>query len=458
MLAVIRTTVLIAAFAGSLAISSPAIVCADPRQSQAEDPMGTEPVEGLVQTAQGAAASGGSGIIIGGPDPGATVPFSLNGRWIVVEASIDDGAPRPFMFDTGGLNAVTPDVAKELGSPVVADTNVAGVGSSLVAASIIEGQKITIGTAVLSDQKIRVFDLPNAFLDRGARPRLAGMIGSEVLSKYAVRINYQKRLLTLMSGNQFTPPANSIVVPLRIRLTKEDGLISATLPAEIENIPAEFTLDTGSAGQISLSGKFENEHRLLDRYPKFIELLTVGGIGGYVKSDIALGNHLKFAGIDLSDPVVSRPADFRAGGEWPVRWHDLGEGVRREVLKTGMADGLLGAGVLSHFVVTINYQTQRAYFEPLGQFKLATALFGLGLSVDKPTHDSFKVIDILPKSPAEGAGIGVGDRIVAVDGKPATDLSLSDFIDLTVDPRLKRAILERADGKRFELPIVQYLP
>src|SRR5689334_10888934 len=39
------------------------------------------------------------------------IPFILEGGHIIVAASIDDDTPRPFLFDTGAMNVITPAVA-----------------------------------------------------------------------------------------------------------------------------------------------------------------------------------------------------------------------------------------------------------------------------------------------------------------------------------------------------------
>ncbi|PKU21368.1 PDZ domain-containing protein [Telmatospirillum siberiense] len=74
---------------------------------------------------------------------------------------------------------------------------------------------------------------------------------------------------------------------------------------------------------------------------------------------------------------------------------------------------------------------------------------------DKPEREFFEIIDVLPGTAAERAGLRSGDRVVAVNGHPARDLGLSDIGTITLG---KEMALETADGQRFDLAVGQILP
>lgn len=394
---------------------------------------------GLTATAA-IAQTDGTGFTIGGPRLGTTIPFILDGGWIVVDVSIDGHGPFPFIFDTGARTVITPEVAKAVGGTPAGGIAIEGEGPHLVPASTLRAAKIAMGGTELGNQDIFVSDLPNMIVDRGSRPRAAGLLGSEILSRYAVRIDYRAKTLKLVPLDSFEPPAESIAVPLDIVIDR-NGLALATFSAEIDGIAAQFTLDTGNSGQIRLNPEFEYSHRLLDKCAKLLEL-DQPALGGRVRIQTGIAGHLKLAGVDLMAPVVSRPANFGHRQSWRGR-------------VTG--DGLLGGSVLSHFIVTINYKNQHAYFESLGRPQLSRGAFGIGISFDKPNHESFEVVDVEPGSPADKAKLRPGDRIMKVNGNSASDFSIGDFRDLS-SPQLKSMVLDTADGRHFDIPIVQLLP
>lgn len=52
---------------------------------------------------------------------------------------------------------------------------------------------------------------------------------------------------------------------------------------------------------------------------------------------------------------------------------------------------------------------------------------GIGCSIAKYNDGQIKVIEVFPDSPAEKAGLSVGDRIIKVDGEDYTDKESSDI-------------------------------
>jgi membrane-associated protease RseP (regulator of RpoE activity) len=120
--------------------------------------------------------------------------------------------------------------------------------------------------------------------------------------------------------------------------------------------------------------------------------------------------------------------------------------------------GLLGVGILAQFVVTVDYQSGRAYFEPVPGRTLPTVLHGTGIIFDKPDHESFEVLDVLKGSAAERAGLHRGDRIVELAGRPARDLSISDAQQLNGSPGHGPLTVRTFDQRRLDIAIGQILP
>ena len=89
---------------------------------------------------------------------------------VIVDASIDGTPSRPFIFDTGARNIVTPDVAGTLNTSEVRSARLGGVGPATSQADMVKVGQITIGDATITDQVVAVADLPNTFVDR-ARAR-----------------------------------------------------------------------------------------------------------------------------------------------------------------------------------------------------------------------------------------------------------------------------------------------
>jgi hypothetical protein len=363
------------------------------------------------------------------------IPFILEGSHIIVDASIDGGPSRPFVFDTGAMHVISPDVASTFSTTNVRDERLGGIGPRISQAEMVRVNQIAIGSAILEDQVAAFFELPNIILDRGSRPRLAGLIGSELLKNYAVTIDYAHHLLTL--NNPGFKPRAAFSLPLTFAISPE-GYVQPSIPAELDGIPGDFVIDTGSPGQVFVSGKFELEHNPFAHYGKTLNFLAPGGIGGPTDIQMSFGQSLSLGPLTLAHPVVTGPAEAK--------------GYRATTA------GLLGAGVLGRFVTTIDYQAGRVYFAPITSTKLGTVMHGSGLSLDKPDHEAFEVLDILPGSGAERAGVQRGDRIVEIGGQSARDLSVADVGRLSTFPAHTSVEVRTSDNRRFAVSIGQLLP
>jgi len=307
---------------------------------------------------------------------------------------------------------------------------------------MIKVGRITIGAATLDHPTVAVLDIPNTIVDRGSRPRLAGLIGSELLALYAVTIDYARRTLTLNNPG-FRPQAVTFSLPLGFSMSM-DGLTHPSISVELDGSAGDFIIDTGSSGQVFVSEKFQREHAPFAQYGKILSFLSAGGIGGRVEVQLGFGKRLAIGPLTLSPPAVSAATNA------------VGFNMSRS--NSAHAAGLIGAVILAQFAVTIDYQSGRAYFETVPGRKLPGILQGTGMIFDKPDHEAFEVLDVLRGSAAERAGLRRGDRVIEVAGRPARDLSTSDVQSLSSPPTHSSLPIRTSDQRRFDLTIGQILP
>jgi hypothetical protein len=420
-----------------------------PSTLQDDEPPSPAELQRLLNSSSSSSSTGSSGAVPGtalsiGTSKPVVLPFQIEGGHILIEASLDGHPPRPFFFDTGGRNMITPDLASELDGDGAEKMTIDGVGPNSESVAIMTARSLTIGTVVLDNQKFFVGEISNGLVDRGSRRRAAGLIGSNLLKRYAMRIDYRHRSLTLFPAGQFQPPSDGFSLPMTMQMSP-DGLALASVPAEVDGVVGQFAIDTGDPGNIDLFAHFEREHHLFDGYSPTLDFMSPGGIGGRVEILVARGKRIGLGPVVVPTPLLSRPANLRK------------RAFHRSVAEEFLG-GMLGNSVLARFVVSIDYQSGRAYFEPSGKFPGPSPMEGTGVIVDKPRHDAFEVIDILPDTAAARAGIQRGDLIVEAAGHPARDLSLGDFYRLNQDLSRKTLDIQISDSRRFVLAIEQELP
>jgi carboxyl-terminal processing protease len=92
--------------------------------------------------------------------------------------------------------------------------------------------------------------------------------------------------------------------------------------------------------------------------------------------------------------------------------------------------------------VTFDYGRQKIYFEPNASYALEDVWDRSGLWLNR-TDEGYRIEDVVADSPAAAAGLKVGDTVLAVDGRKATELPLAEA----------REILKGAPGTRVLLQV-----
>ena len=133
---------------------------------------------------------------------GTVVPISVENGQIIVDVTIDGRGPFPMMFDTGGVEAVTPEAAAALGLKVEGGGAAVGSGEGAIAVAFTRVKEMRLGDAKLFDQTLLVSPLPRFLTDRGARPPLAGFVGYELLTRFVVRLDYEGGAMTLKPSRE----------------------------------------------------------------------------------------------------------------------------------------------------------------------------------------------------------------------------------------------------------------
>lgn len=337
-----------------------------------------------------------------------TVPFRFLNNHIYVDLLVDGRGPVPVIFDTGGMNVLTPEAAKAFGLEVEGTLQGRGVGEASEDMGLSQVREMRVGGVALRDQSFVV--LPLKDMDKVEGFDLGGIVGAEMLKRLVVRIDYAGQRLTFIRPEAFQPPAGATAVPFTF-----DGHIPQ-VEGKIDGIPGRFTIDTGSRTSLDLHRPFAEKHRLKERFAPKLEAITGWGVGGSVKSAVARAGVLELGGVRIESPVTH-----------------LALGAQKGAFNDAHIAGNVGSGVLRRFTVTFDYGRQVMYLEPNADRGTREAFDRAGMWINL-ADGAYEVKDVVPGSPAADAGLKVGDLILTLDGKAAGDLSLSDARKLLREP------------------------
>ncbi len=349
-----------------------------------------------------------------------SVPFALVNNHIYLDVKLDGKGPFRLLCDTGGANIVTPELAGTLGLKPEGALQGRGVGEKSEDIGLVKVGSLEVGGAVLRDQVFAVFNLGPLTAPEGVPTN--GLIGYEVFKRFVVRVDYEHRTLTLTLPAAFSYHGGGVVVPFKF-----NGHVPQ-VAGEIDGIAGSFDIDTGSRASVDLMGPFVEQHGLRQRYAPKLEGVAGWGVGGPARAQFARAGSLRLGKLEIARPVIE--LTLQTAGAFSDKY----------------VAGNVGGALLNRFNVTFDYSRQQLIFErhagsdrPI-PFDRAGAWFNLAAGAPP----AFEVIDVYAGSPAAQAGLLAGDRIVEVDGKQASAVTL---------PALRERLRSDPPGTRVRLTV-----
>ena len=362
-----------------------------------------------------------------------TVPLETDGL-ITVEAKLN-GRAFDFILDSGGHNIITPAVAETLGIRPVGEGASGGAGSGELAQQYVRIDRVDIGAATLTDQHFFVIPFQYGTVERGARAPLAGLLGLEMFERFAMRLDYPRKALTLRKLADYRHQGRGRAVPI----TFDDDM--PLIEGRIDGVSGLIALDTGNSTTTVVQSVWARKHGLADRLKRGIETVSYGA-GGESRNWASRIATLEIGGTVLKRPIV-RYAEDKAGA-----------------FSSQTEAANIGTDALANFVLDFDYANGVIWFayEP-GYVPLPFNRGGLRALKEVP--EAFRVMLVLPGSPAAEAGIARDDRIVAIDGTQAAQMSGREFTHKLVQPagtEIALTLRRGNDERQAILRLVEMLP
>lgn len=368
----------------------------------------------------------------------ARIPFEMASAKVHVEGVFDGGERAWLLLDSGAnMSILDKSLADRLG------LELRGGGSADGAAGGGSFRFAFARAPALSFPGVEIASRAVAVIIRktqGANGHPSeGLLGADLFKGFVVDVDYPNRILTLHDPKTFAYSGPGVELPVTFN-ENDKWELATTLTVGDRRIPAKVIVDTGARGTLGLTAPFTQSHGLLDALPTKI-LGTVGvGIGGEVRHWVGRLDAIEIGGLTLeSVPVTLAP-----------------EGVKGTYARDDR-DGILGAEVLSRYRAIFDRSRARLILEPTANtpatpFEWDAA--GLFLTSEGESFDVVRVLSVSAGSPAEAAGLDIGDRIVSIDGRPTSETSLDGVRALLRIPDQTYSLVVERDGNATEVTLV----
>lgn len=367
----------------------------------------------------------------------ATTRLRLEGGIVLVDVSIDGRPPMPFILDTGGHAILTSDAAKRLGFETKGNGVSGGSGSGTMSTSYTKVHDTALGDAHVRDLTYTVLPYPFGFYERGTDAPIAGILGLEMFERFAITFDYDRGELRLSPYDQGEAPMAMKGDAVALRFTDDMPLVTA----QQDGHDGIFGIDTGNAGYVLTFPQWAERQGIAAHYAAGLPIPT-GGVGGLFTAHVAHARRFAL-GQQRLDNVVAML-------------------TRKDAGATGNPSeaGNIGQDILSRYNVHFDYRRQQMVLMPrekAPEWHYGMAGFRAEKKQDHP--DRFNVINVMPGSPAQQAGLKQGDAIVSANGKPAAALSFGTLRDMSTHlPEGTPLSLKLADGRVLEMKVRDLAP
>ena len=334
---------------------------------------------------------------IAGGAHAVTFPFQLVNNHIHADVTINGKGPYNFIFDTGGVNIITPQLAHELGIKTQGAAAARGAGDAVMEMGLAHVDEINVGGAIIKNQLFVSIDLGALYPSNGLP--LPGMVGYETFRRFITQVDYGAHTVTLTDPKFFDP--KDAGTPVHIAFNGNAAIVDGTY----EGVPGKFQIDTGARSALTLDAPYV----AANHFPsgRSVDTIDGWGVGGPSRSHLTRGGALTIGGVTAAEhPVVGMSTD--KGGAFA----------------DPSLSGNIGGGILKRFVVTFDYGHNTMYLKP-----------AQGPIADLDTYDragmwfnvmpeGYRIIAVTPGGPAEAAGLKADDVITSIDGQPVAGLVL----------------------------------
>ncbi len=180
-----------------------------------------------------------------------TVPFEYFKRHIYIRVSVDGTPGLLFMLDSGANeNILNLRTARQLGmgpEKIARESNV-GFATGRVSVGGVKGVRAKIDTTDVADH-MTVMDL-TPFEQRFGHPT-DGMLGSPFLRRFTVKVDFDKKMVTLFPADRFAYHGSGESVRL---IGKGSSIVIPVMlsGSEYDSHGAEMEVDTGSNATLSV--------------------------------------------------------------------------------------------------------------------------------------------------------------------------------------------------------------
>ncbi|MGB1240962.1 MAG: aspartyl protease family protein [Chitinophagales bacterium] len=336
------------------------------------------------------------------------IPIKTYHNLILIPVRINNSMEMNFILDTGVKTTIftEPLLANLLSLSSTRKINIIGLGEgNPIQASVASNLNISLPQGI-EGKGMSIVILPEntiSFSSMFGQP-VYGIIGYEIFKHFVIEIDYYNSYIRLYKPNKYKVKKGTII-PIQIKHTKP--YIETTVIAENGIEKTNLLIDTGASQAVSLW------HGDIDLPLKTIDAFLGQGLSGNIFGRLGRIKGFQIGEFHFKNVVAAYPEASSLN-------------MRNEVVDW---EGNLGAAILKRFSVTFDYPNSRIVLRKNADYKkpFTYNISGIELLVKGPDYKEYEVVHIRTGSPAEKAGLEVGDLLLAVNNFTTYDSDIGEI-------------------------------
>jgi hypothetical protein len=358
-----------------------------------------------------------------------TIPIQVYNNLVVIPVILNGRLPLKFVLDTGVRTSILTQKAFSdiLNLSYSRKYTISGPGGEkLVDAYITNNVSLELPGVIGRGHALLVLDQDYLELRNYLGTDVHGILGYELFSRFIVKIDYERNVLTLALPNKLHFGRYQ-KLPITIEDTKP-YLVTDIVMTDGQKIRAKLLVDSGASHGLLLDPESDST---IQAPENTVSSIIGRGLGGEIMGKVGRIKTLHLGEYAIDGPIANFPD--------PYSYFDS--------LKTGMTarNGSIGGEVLNRFIVGFDFSKQVMYLKKNAAFKkpFYYNLSGLTIKAKGVRLNVFEITEVREKSTADRSGLKAGDLIMSLNGVANTMLDLNTL----------NAYLNSKPGKKISLQV-----
>ncbi len=361
-----------------------------------------------------------------------TIPFQFINNLIVIPVQFNNTDTLRFILDTGVKTALITELAftDSIALEAAEKVQVYGLGGDeSIEALHSENNTMQIGAINGRNIEVNVILEDIFHLSEKLGTQVHGLIGYDVFKDFVIEVDYVKESLTFYKPEKFRYPRIGRWQKIPIEINRKKPYIESFIVLNSgKKIKGKLLIDSGSSDALWL---FQTTDKRIDVPEKHINSFLGCGLGGDIHGKRGKIKSLKIGKFQLEEPVTAFPDSLPA------------------MIVTALKNrsGTIGGETLRRFKIIFDYPNQQIALKPNKYYKkpFHYNLSGMEISNPSPGLPVYLISSIRENSPADRAGLKIGDQIVRVNYLPAYEYSFNDLFMFFTNP----------DGKKIKIHVLR---